>query len=124
MLLFRKRGRNLHEDEVEFMPLSKRINNLHINGTLFLDNPNLAEQSTQPNGVEWGPGPPCYQNVGNVSYNGPETPPETVQNINFNNTVPQYNPVLNETENPHYFFKNKLLFEMHLERVQRNGHSF
>jgi len=119
----RKRGRNTREDEVEFMPLSKRINNLHINGSLFLDNPNITSQPTQPNAAEWGPGPPCYPNVGSLPYNAPDTPPESVQNLNFNN-VPQYNPVLNESQNPNYFYKNKLLFEMHIERMQRNGHNF
>lgn len=106
------------------MPLSKRINNLHINGNLLFENPIVVTQPTQPNAAEWGPGPPYYSNVGSLPYNAPETPPEPVQNLNFNNTSPQYNPVLSETENPHYFYKNKLLFEMHVERMQRSGQSY
>ncbi|KAF5302075.1 hypothetical protein FQR65_LT08625 [Abscondita terminalis] len=108
----RKRGRNIREDEVEFMPLSKRINNLHINGSMFFD-----AQSTELNASGWGPGPPCYN--GNVSYTIPDTPPEPIQN--YSNVALQYNPVLNASENPHYFYKNKLLFEMHLERMQRTN---
>jgi hypothetical protein len=35
-IIFRKRYRANYEDEIsEFMPLSKRINNLHINNSLF-----------------------------------------------------------------------------------------
>lgn len=106
---FRKRGRNLHEDEVEFMPLSKRINNLHINNGLFFDNSNPMETAA------WGPGPPGY------TQSLPETPPSSVQSIDWN-SVPQYTPDLNESQNPHYFNVNKLLFEMYLQRMHRGGH--
>ncbi|XP_071051848.1 uncharacterized protein [Onthophagus taurus] len=91
----RKRGRNVLEDEMEFMPLSKRINNLHINNTLLTNPPNLG------NG-EW---PVAY---------GLPTPPES------NNDWTSYNPELSETENPHYYNINKLLYEMYIERQQRS----
>ncbi|GJQ81701.1 hypothetical protein Trydic_g9144 [Trypoxylus dichotomus] len=115
----RKRGRNVHEDEMEFMPLSKRINNLHINNTLLLSNAN-TEASTSTNNIEWGPGPPYLQN--NLNSNIP-TPPESVQSLDWNNPIPQYSPSLSESENPYYFNINRLLFEMYWERQQRIGHT-
>ncbi|KAG5898912.1 hypothetical protein JTB14_000158 [Gonioctena quinquepunctata] len=105
MTQIRKRGRNLLEDEVEFMPLSKRINNLHINNTMLLDNTSL-------NPVEWGPGPP---NLGN---NIPDSPPTSEPSQDWS----QYSPDLSENQNPHYFNINKLLFEMYIQRIQRGCH--
>lgn len=107
-LNFRKRGRAHQEDEVEFMPLSKRINNLHINNGLMLDG-----SSNHMASPEWGPGPP--QNFMNRM---PESPPESVQSLDWG-SLPQYAPDLNENQNPHYFNINKLLFEMYIERLQR-----
>lgn len=108
---FRKRCRNV-EDEVEFMPLSKRINNLHINnGSL-----QLLENGSLSNTAEWGAGLPHYHTNNNntlLQYSAPETPPESIY-------PPEYNPVLDESQNPHYFYKNKLLYEMHIERMERN----
>ncbi|KAK5641424.1 hypothetical protein RI129_009971 [Pyrocoelia pectoralis] len=112
----RKRGRNLKEDEVEFMPLSKRINNLHINGSIFFESHNAVSSHSDLNAGGWGPGPPYYN--GEISYSALQTPPESLQNFN---APLQYNPVLSAAENPHYFYKNKLLFEMHVERMQRTN---
>lgn len=117
-IFFRKRRRSLHEDEVEveFMPLSKRINNLHINNTMLLENSN--DRATSINTVEWGPGPPNYVNQ------LPESPPSSEQSLDWNmSQVPlEYAPDLNESQNPHYFNINKLLFEMYVQRVQRGCH--
>lgn len=100
---------------MEFMPLSKRINNLHINNGLLFDNITATSSLSL---TEWGPGPPFFQNPPNM----PETPPEPVQNIDWNKrTTLQYSPELNETQNPYYFNINKLLFEMYVERLQRSG---
>lgn len=74
----RKRGRE--EEEAEFAPLSKRINNLHLHNYQ-----NGATQQQQQLAVHQSP----------------------------------YSPDLTEAENPHYFRKNKLLFELHLERGRR-----
>ncbi|KAK9716750.1 hypothetical protein QE152_g24549 [Popillia japonica] len=112
----RKRGRNVHEDEIEFMPLSKRINNLHINNTLLLSHAN-NDASVSTSNIEWGPGPPYLQNVTSSI----PTPPESVQSLDWNNSIPQYCPTLTESENPYYFNINKLLFEMYWERQQRVG---
>lgn len=98
---------------MEFMPLSKRINNLHINNGLLFNN---MTPSNSLSFTQWGPGPPLYQNI------MPETPPETIQEQDWSKgSTPQYSPELNETQNPYYFNINKLLFEMYVERMQRNG---
>lgn len=99
------------------MPLSKRINNLHIRNSLLLDN-QLSGVSTN----EWGPGPPNYNNLPNSI---PASPPNSEGSLDWNNIprYPQeYSPDLNETENPHYFSINKLLFEMYIQRLQRGCH--
>ncbi|CAH1991041.1 unnamed protein product [Acanthoscelides obtectus] len=88
----RKRGRSLLEDEVEFMPLSKRINNLHIN------NPMMTNQHTS---VEWGPGPPI--NTMNIL---PDSPPSSERSLDWKTPTPystEYSPDLSENQNPHYF---------------------
>lgn len=103
---------------MEFMPLSKRINNLHINNSLLMDRSQGPPQTAPINIAEWGPGPPYYQESAPVQ-NMPQTPPEEVQS--WNQRVPQYTPDLNERENPYYYNINKLLFEMYIERSQRNG---
>lgn len=107
---------------MEFMPLSKRINNLHINNGLLLENATTPHPN-QLDCSQWGPGPPqMYQ-----QHTLPPTPPEPInnQNIDWNKrtatTTPQYSPELNETQNPYYFNINRLLFEMYVERMQRNG---
>ncbi|KAJ8956689.1 hypothetical protein NQ318_014044 [Aromia moschata] len=113
----RKRGRSVQEDEVEFMPLSKRINNLHINNTMLMENSTGGNSSISP--IEWGPGPPSYVNQ------LPESPPSSEQSLDWNSVSqfpPEYAPDLTETQNPHYFNINKLLFEMYVQRLQRGCH--
>lgn len=104
------------------MPLSKRINNLHINNA-FQVIPTSSEPVNmflKPN--EWGPGPPICYNETQDQYNTPETP-ENIQAPAWNRAAPQYSPELDETQNP-YYYNNKLLFDLFVERMQRNGHSF
>ncbi|XP_050309027.1 uncharacterized protein LOC126745297 [Anthonomus grandis grandis] len=93
----RKRCRSF-QDETEFMPLSKRINNLHINNMM-----------TESGCAEWS------QNRISDSPTGSE------QSSEYNYSS-QYSPDLNESQNPHYFNINKLLYEMYLERMNRGCH--
>ncbi|KAK9888281.1 hypothetical protein WA026_000544 [Henosepilachna vigintioctopunctata] len=102
----RKRTRN-QQEEVEFMPLSKRINNLHINNSLLFEN----QASSTQNSIQLGPEPP------NGCFNLPDSP----QSLEWSNAVPNYSPELSETQNPHYFNINKLLFEMYIERLHRES---
>lgn len=34
----------------------------------------------------------------------------------------EYNPELNADQNPYYYEKNKMLYDLHVERVKRNSH--
>jgi len=96
------------------MPLSKRINNLHINNM-------LAEQhSAQLANPAW-----CQNNSQLTAQNArlPESPSESEQSVDWNNaSSPQYCPDLNESQNPHYFNINKLLYEMYVQRMSRGCH--
>ncbi|XP_017772258.1 PREDICTED: uncharacterized protein LOC108559465 [Nicrophorus vespilloides] len=111
----RKRGRNSHEDETEFMPLSKRINNLHINNGMMLDG--SSSSSSMPPG-EWGPGPPYFQQqqLQQPQQNLPESPPDSLQSSDWSNT-PERGP------NPFYLDINKQLYEMYLARTQRTSNN-
>ncbi|EDV99726.1 uncharacterized protein LOC6564862 [Drosophila grimshawi] len=108
----RKRSR---EDDLpcESTPLSKRINNLHLNyddgnsssssncsiPTLINDNNNYVLPTISGGGVGCGVGP---AEVIGVGY--------------------EYNPELNADQNPYYYAKNKVLYDLHVERVKRSNH--
>ncbi|XP_011547930.3 uncharacterized protein LOC105380129 isoform X1 [Plutella xylostella] len=96
MTLNRKRSRD--EESCEFMPLSKRINNLHINNNLASTSSNAAQPSSQQNGMS------------------DEASTDTTRQ-------PDYDPGVNSSQSP-YYFDNKLLFQLHLERIQRTGQQF
>lgn len=34
----------------------------------------------------------------------------------------EYNPELTADQNPYYYEKNKMLYDLHVERVKRNSH--
>ncbi|XP_076259436.1 uncharacterized protein LOC143195846 [Rhynchophorus ferrugineus] len=104
----RKRSRSF-QDETEFMPLSKRINNLHINNMLTEQNPSVTNS-------EWNA-------QGSTSHNVrlPESPSGSEQSVELKFS-PSYAPELNESQNPHYFNINKMLYEMYLERLNRGCH--
>lgn len=38
------------------------------------------------------------------------------------NWLPVYSPDLDLNENPYYYESNKLLFDLYIERLQRNGY--
>lgn len=96
---------------MEFMPLSKRINNLHINNSFLLKH-SIGELSSIKEGAS-----------GSTQYINqlPEFPSGSEGGIEWN-VSPEYAPDLYENENPHYFGVNKLLFEMYLQRLQRGCH--
>lgn len=106
MIFCRKRTRSVH-DETEFMPLSKRINNLHINNLLL-------ESQNQFSNSAW-----CQPNGAFTSHNNqiPVSPCESEQSTE-GGYLP-YSPDLTESQNPHYFNINKLLYEVYMERVRR-----
>ena len=112
----RKRGRGADEEISEFTPLSKRINNLHINNGL------TALRDTQQNPpenieVEWSnghfvPSPNHSEpSQGSSSCDGSRS-----SGINF----PEYRPELDASHNPYYYENNKLLYSLYVERMQRH----
>lgn len=130
---FRKRSRE--DESCDFMPLSKRINNLHIaNGNQHLahnihqnnepmasstmgDNNYLPHQlpSYSPYIVQHNQIP----NNGNLIHENFHQPNGQCYSNNNNNVMEIYSPELSQDQNPHYYSKNKLLYDMHLERMRR-----
>ncbi|XP_011173216.1 uncharacterized protein LOC105205532 [Solenopsis invicta] len=112
----RKRRRNIEEESSEFMPLSKRINNLHINGLSGLRE-NAMESTMESMETDWESGnfmlsPSCSE----VSQN---SSPGGSCGSNQSNFTSDYRPDLDATENPFYYESNKLLFSLYMERMQR-----
>lgn len=113
-LASRKRGRCDGDDESrDFTPLSKRINNLHIN------NSNYSNQSTS-----------SHEEAHSVSpaERGMEARASNEERCNGGVMggvqQPLYNPDLNNVDNPFYYEPNKLLYYLNMERMQRSGQTF
>lgn len=87
------------------MPLSKRINNLHINNNV---NNSIPSQTSHE--------PSQLINFDNNCIPSPSSSTDLDRR-------PSYDPGLNSTQSS-YYFENKLLFELHLERIQRTGQQF
>lgn len=100
MFIHRKRSRE--DDSCEFMPLSKRINNLHINNNLATTN---VSQTSDASGI--------------TQENGISSPSSS----SSEERRTSYDPGMSSSQST-YFYDNKLLFELHLERVQRCGQQF
>lgn len=109
MFFNRKRSR---EDDVlcESTPLSKRINNLH------LSNFEEAHYNQQIQTL-------TFNNNNNHLAKDMMSPPEETSALkpfnSFETDSNLYDPELNESQNPFYYLKNKLLYDLHLERLKR-----
>ncbi|KAL0841012.1 hypothetical protein ABMA28_014785 [Loxostege sticticalis] len=100
------RKRSREDDSCEFMPLSKRINNLHINNNLAATSASSQNHdSSQANGIN-----------GEAGISSPSSSSDSDRR-------PSYDPGVNSSQS-NYFYENKLLFELHLERIQRSGQQF
>ncbi|XP_034243430.1 uncharacterized protein LOC117646524 isoform X2 [Thrips palmi] len=109
--MFRKRGRCDGDDESrDFTPLSKRINNLHINNG---NHHASVHEEVHPVPTVGRVGEPSSLHEGQS--NGGEMGPVP---------QPMYNPDLNVSDNPFYYEPNKLLYYLNMERMQRTGQSF
>lgn len=95
----KKRGRSDLESECGEEPLAKRINNLHLNN-----------HNNQAAGQQYYNGHSSHQQV---HHN------QNHSNHNFYQQQEPYDPELTENENPHYFQKNKVLYQLHMERERR-----
>ncbi|XP_050085060.1 uncharacterized protein LOC126570948 [Anopheles aquasalis] len=159
------RKRSREEEQNEFMPLSKRINNLHLNNNQGSLGGVLAEQlgatanhhgqfaiGGQPAdyanhathhhmhhhhhhlgpGIMNGASAVAASNTSNTSSNnggalalaansGSNSPASThASTISINGEIlGEYCPVLSAEENPHYFTKNKVLYDLYIERMRR-----
>ncbi|XP_059621849.1 uncharacterized protein LOC132265282 [Phlebotomus argentipes] len=123
-VLNRKRSREEEDVSMDFMPLSKRINNLHLTATSLpqiydssSSNSEVMNQNyTHPpnNGVfcSSNPTPGPFYNVPK----GLEMRQEMPESVHMS----EYCPELSILENPYYFLKNKLLFELHTQRLKRS----
>lgn len=106
----RKRGRSDGDEECrDFTPLSKRINNLHINNG---NHSNPAHEEVHPVSTP-GRADVNASNVGRS--NG-----GVMGGVQHSS----YNPDMSVSDNPFYYEPNKLLYYLNIERVQRSGQSF
>lgn len=113
----RKRGRDVEEESSDFMPLSKRINNLHINGLSSIQE-NVAENmDTDCCSRGFVPSP-------NYSDLSQESPLYDGYSSSQSSYTAEYKPNLDAAENPFYYESNKLLFSLYMERLQRISDSF
>ncbi|CAH0388408.1 unnamed protein product [Bemisia tabaci] len=121
----RKRLReNEDEDKPDCIPLSKRINNLHIDaGTSYngLSMMPLCKHSCSSQVDSYSP---MKQEA--TAYN--DCVSLSISNCNGSSrsnesAAPQfsYNPDLSASDNPHYYEPNRLLYNLYIERVQRSN---
>ncbi|KFB43757.1 AGAP001268-PA-like protein [Anopheles sinensis] len=150
------RKRSREEEQNEFMPLSKRINNLHLNTSQHSIGGVLQEQlgpTVAPHG-QYAAGQQQHEYASHQNHhlfgggsdghsshlgvtagssssssNGSlsipansasNSPASTHTTISINGEIlGDYCPVLTAEENPHYFTKNKVLYELYVERMRR-----
>ncbi|XP_062564630.1 uncharacterized protein LOC134227274 [Armigeres subalbatus] len=139
------RKRSREEDVNEFMPLSKRINNLHLNNNGGVGFPGTEQHHPAIVGMHMpileghqanfpqcstasssSGGSTCHSipsggsspsNGGTRSLPSIHSGQETL--IVNGETLGDYCPDLNEHENPHYFNRNKVLYDLYVERMRR-----
>lgn len=109
--LHRKRGRNAEEENSsEFMPLSKRINNLHINNFS-----RLPEAATEKMNSQWEE----HNLIASSNHSEPSRSPSSDGYSSSQSYTSDYSPDLNSNQNPYYYETNKLLYDLYVERMQR-----
>ncbi|XP_068158277.1 uncharacterized protein [Drosophila tropicalis] len=120
----RKRSR---EDELpcDSTPLSKRINNLHLNydegnssSSSNCSLPSLANSSSNNDNNNY-----IVPVFSALAGNGLTSSRVDEHNSNTDGgpgPVYGYNPELSVEQNPYYYAKNKMLYDLHVERVKRN----
>ncbi|XP_053951852.1 uncharacterized protein LOC129237014 [Anastrepha obliqua] len=122
--LIDKRKRSREDDICDSTPLSKRINQLHLTN---LDEPQQALQQLHFNdhtkqvnlAQVYNSNHICTSALNMHLHNKHDmTAAEHHQQQQIHLQHP-YAPDLNEAENPFYYIKNKLLYELHLERLKR-----
>ncbi|GFS40968.1 uncharacterized protein NPIL_353591 [Nephila pilipes] len=108
----RKRPRPCDEDCCELMPISKRINDLHIRS-------GFPESSTSLNEIpEMHPRIQTPREILNGNLYMPDLHRHNVRTKDPNASC-NYNPELNAVQNPYYYHMNGVLYEAHIQRMQR-----
>ncbi|XP_015182437.1 PREDICTED: uncharacterized protein LOC107069544 [Polistes dominula] len=110
----RKRGRT-EEESAEFVPLSKRINNLHINNFSGLQKIAANSEKSQSENS-------------NIPYTSSYINPlpnssamdENSGSSSSSSYISEYRPDLSVRDNPFYYETNRLLFSLHMARMQRS----
>ncbi|XP_037726142.1 WW domain-containing adapter protein with coiled-coil homolog [Drosophila subpulchrella] len=104
----RKRSR---EDDLpcESTPLSKRINNLHLN---YDDGNSSSSSSCSIPPLPGGGGGGAAAGAPGGGPGGPGGPDAAGY---------EYNPELGADQNPFYYEKNKMLYDLHVERIKRSS---
>ncbi|CAM1318658.1 Uncharacterised protein g6989 [Pycnogonum litorale] len=134
-LVRRKRNISCTEDDgCEFMPISKRIKNIHIrsnNNVPSVDNQHEHSTSrcSSPNLCNSTPcSPPNSQSslddrnrnfYGSFQHMTNNPVDLCISDLGCNGNV-RYKPLLNASDNPHYYHSNKVLFEAFMERNRRS----
>ncbi|XP_055540103.1 uncharacterized protein LOC129726903 [Wyeomyia smithii] len=130
------RKRSREEDGNEFMPLSKRINNLHLNNSQVVggfpgEHPAGLHMPLLEGHPQMTPFVHCSSNSGSSGStchsipSGGSSPSGTRSShgqepLTVNGEIlGEYCPDLSEHENPHYFNRNKELYELYVERMRR-----
>ncbi|CAL1300165.1 unnamed protein product [Larinioides sclopetarius] len=91
------------------MPISKRINDLHIRS-------GFPESGTSLHNM---PGMnPRNRNMLNGNLCMPEMHRQNIATRDPSMSC-NYSPELNAVENPHYYHMNEILYEAHIQRLQR-----
>lgn len=114
---FRKRRRDIEEESSEFMPLSKRINNLHINGLSGLHGENTAGNTVESMETDFESS--MFMSSPSCSEVSQTSSPRGSCGSSQSTFTSDYRPDLDATENPFYYESNKLLFSLYMERIQR-----
>ncbi|XP_017055557.1 uncharacterized protein LOC108097638 [Drosophila ficusphila] len=111
----RKRSR---EDDLpcDSTPLSKRINNLHLN----YDDGNSSSSSSCS--IPPLPGGSAVGGGGGTTAGGGPNGPDATSTGNAVRAGYEYNPELGAEQNPYYYEKNKMLYDLHVERLKRASH--
>ncbi|XP_013103101.1 histone-lysine N-methyltransferase set1 [Stomoxys calcitrans] len=119
----RKRSR---EDDVSCdsdTPLSKRINNLHLSNFEEVPqyNPHLPTNNNSHHHHHSNNHHLPHHLAKELMHHQQHSTSvmKTVVIGNEEHDESMYNPELNESENPFYYIKNKLLHDLHLERLKR-----
>jgi len=107
-------------DESEYLPVTKRMNNLHINvSSNQLKESNLNGQQmglelNQNYGLrsELNPNHNCMNGINSETSNSV---------VNHFNSQKTYSPELDSNQNPIYYESNRILYEAHQQRILRTN---